>query len=236
MSNSYFRFKEFVVLQDRCAMKVTTDVGTGTGLLALMVAQMSGLSILGVEIDPEAAGQAAENFAGSPWADRLRVVCGDATNLVLRDHADSKCPERPDLASGPFDLIFCNPPFFGNGLRAPNAARNMARHGDKLSLDGLIEVFAYALSPEGVAAVIWPFDREEEFVAAAFSRGLCCNERVRLRQTFKHAPFRSMMRFSRVGLSGGGSTGPAISELVIRHGNEYSPEFVALLSQYYLNL
>ena len=113
-----FRFKQFAVRQDRCPMKVGTDggmldVGTGTGLIALMLAQRSAARITAVDVDAECATQAAENFAASPWADRL-----DAVAVAV---------QRYDPVER-FDLIVSNPPYYVDSLLSPDEGRNTARH------------------------------------------------------------------------------------------------------------
>ncbi len=120
MSNDWFRFKKFLVNQDKCAMKVGTDaillgswcdldkcnevldVGTGTGIVALMCAQRSVAKIIGIDIDPSAAIQARENFVGSLWSDRLTLIERD-----IRDHT---------IGKREFNLIVCNPPYFKSSL------------------------------------------------------------------------------------------------------------------------
>ena len=132
MSNSYFRFKQFTVKQDRCAMKVSTDsvllgawvplhdckqildVGTGSGIIALSLAQRNQNAIItGIEIDKEAAFQALSNFRDSPWKDRLKLI-----------HGDFCIHEFPNN----FDLIISNPPYFINSFQSPDTKRNIARH------------------------------------------------------------------------------------------------------------
>ena len=139
MSDSSFLFKQFIVHHDRCAMKVGTDgvllgawapvdqahtaldVGTGTGLVALQLAQRNPhLRVTAVEIDAPAAAQAAENVAGSPWPDRIEVVCADFNDF------------QPD---GRFDLIVSNPPYFVDALPCPDRQRNTARHAGGLNYD-----------------------------------------------------------------------------------------------------
>lgn len=133
MSNSYFQFKQFRVEQDRCAMKVTTDaciqgawtpvlpsvknvldVGTGTGILALMLAQKnSEITVDAIEVDKDAAGQARANVAGSPWRERINILEGDVRNYPF----DKR-----------YDLIITNPPFFSNSLLGDDVNKNLARH------------------------------------------------------------------------------------------------------------
>lgn len=174
MSSPSFRFKQFEVFHDRCAMKVGTDgvllgawvepldaarildVGTGCGLIALILAQRSQAEIVGVEFDAQAAEQAAENARNSPWSNRIRMV-----------HADIRT-----YKSQPFDLIVSNPPFFQNALQAPKAERNRARHDVTLSYEELIANAASLLTSEGRLAVVLPYDAAPEFEAVCWSNGL----------------------------------------------------------------
>ena len=145
MSNSYFQFKQFTVFHDRCAMKVGTDgvllgawtrtgqgcsildIGTGTGLIALILAQrIPDARITAVELDREAALQAAENVRNSPWAARIEVVEADIRQYATR-------------VSHPFDIIVSNPPFFNSSLHSPSEARTQARHTDSLSYAELFQ-------------------------------------------------------------------------------------------------
>lgn len=137
MSESSFQFKEFTVFHDKCAMKVGTDgvllgawtecdnckdmldIGTGCGLIALMLAQKSAAFIDAIEIDNTAAIQAADNFKNSKWSNRLTII-----HKSLQVHANS--------TSKKYDLIVSNPPFFENSLKTPLASRNIARHNEHL--------------------------------------------------------------------------------------------------------
>ena len=151
-----FRFKQFAVRQDRCPMKVGTDgvllgawaevrpgdrrmldVGTGTGLIALMLAQRSAAWITAVDIDVECATQAAENFAASPWADRL-----DAVSVAV---------QRYDPVEK-FDLIVSNPPYYVDSLLSPDEGRNTARHAAGLPFGELAAAVVRRTLCVGVAA------------------------------------------------------------------------------------
>ena len=175
MSNQYFDFKRFRIEQDRCSMKVGTDgvllgawfpmesgfsvldVGTGTGLVALMAAQRGAGSVTAVEIDPEASQQASENAANSPWKDRISVQCADFTHFTAQSR---------------FDRIVCNPPYFRDSLRCPDAGRNTARHNDSLSYETLARCAAPLLSPDGLLCVVLPFDAVGVFTKCAQAAGL----------------------------------------------------------------
>lgn len=172
-----FWFKQFSVNQDRCAMKVGTDgvllgacvnvngheqrildIGTGTGLIALMVAQRlaekgnTTFHIDAVEIDPEAAAQAKENFEASPWADHLQV------------HA---CSLKEYGAPALYDLIVCNPPFYNATLKPDDEARAMARHKDALPLQQIMQFAQQHLVNDGRLAMIYPMDYDSEVQTAA---------------------------------------------------------------------
>lgn len=176
MRDPDFKFRQFSIWQDRCAMKVGTDgvllgawadlagctkildIGTGTGLLALMAAQRVPEAIVtAVEIDPEAASQAAGNIAASPWKDRINVVSAD-----IREY-------RPGIS---FDAILCNPPYFRNSLRCPDKSRSTARHGDTLSFEELALSVQEMLSPDGHFHVVLPYEAVPDFIKASSACGL----------------------------------------------------------------
>lgn len=169
-----FRFKQFAVRQDRCPMKVGTDgvllgawaevrpgdrrmldVGTGTGLIALMLAQRSAAWITAVDIDVECATQAAENFAASPWADRL-----DAVSVAV---------QRYDPVEK-FDLIVSNPPYYVDSLLSPDEGRNTARHAAGLPFGELAAAVVRLLSPGGRFALVLPPVEMQRFRSAALGR------------------------------------------------------------------
>ncbi len=164
MSNAFFQFKQFTVWHDKCAMKVGTDgvlagvltptgthrrildVGTGSGLIALMLAQRFSMAeITAIEIDPEAAQQARENFAASPWQSRLTLIEGDFNNFVSEE---------------PFDLVISNPPYFTDALKAPDKQRSMARHNDTLNYHQLFLQVRRLLQPDGICCLIIPAEAE----------------------------------------------------------------------------
>lgn len=181
MSNPFFRFKQFTVRHDRCAMKVGTDgvllgawapildlrleigdfrildVGTGTGLIALMLAQRCPTArIDAIDIDTAAVEQARENVAASPWAERIRV-------------------EQADFGQwqqGPYQLIVSNPPYFVDSLKNPDAGRRTARHTDSLAYATLFGHTAELLTADGVLAVILPAESEAEARALGREAGL----------------------------------------------------------------
>lgn len=199
MASRSFRFQQFEVFHDRCGMKVGTDgvllgawvqplqaarildVGTGCGLIALILAQHSVAEIVGVEFDASAAGQAAENARNSPWADRIRIVPEDFK--TFRDE--------------PYDLIVSNPPFFQKSLQAPVAERNQARHDVTLSYAELIVKAESMLSAEGRLAVILPYDAAQEFEDGCWASRLYSKRFCAVSTIQGQVPKRILMEFSR---------------------------------------
>ena len=203
-SNPVFRFKRFAIWQDRTPMKVGTDgvllgclasppkttdamrildIGAGTGLVTIMLAQRFPKAIVtGVEIDEEAAGQAAENCSSSPFADRLSIVTAD-----VKDFAPS--------GSGAYDLIVSNPPYFTQSLQCPDGRRNMARHAVGLSLRDLTAAAARLLAPGGRVCIILPFDSTTALEAAAGEAGLALAHRTTIFSTRRKPPRRAVCHF-----------------------------------------
>ncbi|MCQ2370055.1 MAG: methyltransferase [Paludibacteraceae bacterium] len=179
MPNTYFQFKKFRINQSRCAMKVGTDgvllgslcdfdgcrriadVGTGTGLVALMVKQRyPDVAITAVEIDTDAYTQAQENFKASPWSI-------NGVNAGWQEYA-----EACKLQNISFDGIVCNPPYFVNSLKNPSASRTLARHTDSLPFSELIDGVCKTLTADGRFYVILPIESKADFVRRAEDRGL----------------------------------------------------------------
>lgn len=237
MGNSFFKFKQFIVHQDKCAMKVTTDacvfgaiiadrfrnvkgpildIGTGTGLLSLMLAQKNNVTIDAVEIDTAAYEQAVANFNASPWAARLQ-----ASNIDAR-FIDSAIK---------YDAVISNPPFFEHDLSSPDAQKNAAKHDTTLTLQTLIDIVKEHLRENGLFAVLLPTHRTAVFIQQAADAGLFLSDMIMLKQTVGHDHFRSILLFSTT------TTGLSTAELAIKDAhNRYTPAFVALLQDYYLYL
>ena len=191
------------------------DIGTGTGLLSLMMAQQTSAQIDAIEMDEAAAEQAADNFENSPWKERLQVITGDAKLL----HLGKK-----------YDLIISNPPFFENDLKSADVQRNLALHSKQLSLTELIKVIKSHLADNGKFALLLPYHRKNEFLQIAIEAGFSPEEIVSVKQTVKHAYFRAMLLFSAVEVT------LVEQEITIREGEVYSNEFSNLLKDYYLKL
>jgi tRNA1Val (adenine37-N6)-methyltransferase len=197
-------------------LSTALDIGTGTGLLGLMLAQQTELCIDAVEIDPAAAAQAAENMAASPWANRLRVITGDITQLPLGQQ---------------YPIIVSNPPFFENQLASPHEGRQKALHATELSLVALFTAIEQYLSPQGIAFLLLPAYRRAELEALAAQYGFYVHQLVTVRQTPRHQPFRLLIQL-------GKQIQPlSESELIIRESDgRYSEGFIDLLKAYYLYL
>jgi tRNA1Val (adenine37-N6)-methyltransferase len=244
MANNYFRFKHFEVYQHASAMKVTTDaclfgawaarlessfvekkrmldVGAGTGLLTLMMAQQNNAIIDAVEIESGAAAEAKANFERSPWPDRLNLLEGNILDTL------------PGLNVN-YHVVFSNPPFYENDLASPGKNRRMAHHESGLQQKPLVTRINELLSKEGRFYILFSAKRESALLAELATAGLAITQIVRVRPTSNSSFFRVMVagRRARPHLSS-----PTESELLI-HTDEkkYSADFISLLHPYYLYL
>jgi tRNA1Val (adenine37-N6)-methyltransferase len=193
------------------------DIGSGTGLLSLMIAQKFDGMIDAVEIDNESFEQTVENFSESPYSGHLHAYLHDIKNW----ESDIK-----------YDLIISNPPFFENDLKAKKQNKNAAKHSDHLSLAELIFSIKNKVSANGNFAVLLPFHRNEYFKSLAVEKGFFLKEELLVRQTPSHSYFRSILFFGSVS-----SETFTKDEMIIKDetGN-YASEFKNLLKDYYLNL
>ena len=190
------------------------DIGTGTGLLSLMLAQVSDAHIDAIEIDAGAAADARENFQSSPWHERLHLVEA-AVETFKSDHT--------------YDLIISNPPFYEQDLRSPDHAVNAARHDSTLTLDVLADCIDRLLAPAGLIAILLPYTREAAWLDIMQQHSFSPVNITRVRQTPRHGYFRSMFILQR------GDVEVETNEIIIRQElNQYSPEFSRLLDPYYL--
>jgi len=242
MANSYFQFKQFIVQQDRSAMKVTTDscllgslvpalcqkegklnvldIGTGTGLLSLMFAQKkTGALIDAIEIDKDAVAQALENSSASPWKERIQVIHADARQYPFRH---------------PYDVIISNPPFYENELKGTDPGKNKAHHNEGLLLSELLHIIKSNLEPDGFFYLLLPFKRKEEIKHLLSDQELAVEQIIFVRQTENHDYFRMIVAGK---LAPETVTETIIDEISIKdHAGKYTPVFINLLKDYYLYL
>lgn len=230
-----FRFKKFTVLNDRTAMKVGTDgvllgawcpvdgarrvldVGTGCGVIALMVAQRnSEAHIDGIDIDPGAIEEAAINFAASPWSERLTAI--------ETDFNDMTSPDR-------YDLIVSNPPYFTDSLLPPDAARTIARHTGALSYRQLIEGAAQRLTDDGMLAMISPTEAEGTIIETATFASLPVRNITRVIPVEGGAAKRILWLLSRRDM-------PYREDnlTIAHHDGTFTSEYIALTKEFYLKM
>jgi tRNA1Val (adenine37-N6)-methyltransferase len=240
MSNTYFQFKQFTIHQDKTAMKVTTDaclfgawvaeknipvpaaildIGTGTGLLSLMLAQkLPDARITAIEIEQNAVEQAQSNAGSTPWYNQINIIHADA-----KEHAFDK----------KFDIIISNPPFYEKELKGPDAGKNKAHHDESLMIPDLLRLIKKNLADDGKFFILMPFKRYEELRTLLTEQELNIDEIVLVRQSKSHDFFRIMLKGS---LPGNEFVETNFSEISIKDGENYTAEFVSLLKEYYLNL
>lgn len=200
MSNDHFRFREFTVHQHRCAMKVGTDgtllgawavapfgpcrildIGTGTGLIALMMAQrFPKARLVGIDIDPDAVTQARENVMESPFSERITIRQTDAATFQDADG---------------FDAIVCNPPYFADSLTCPDAHRTTARHAVSLSFEALCSSAFRLLKSDGIFSVVVPADRRSRLEASACLAGFFLSRVCLVRTIPLKPPKRQLIEF-----------------------------------------
>ncbi len=236
---SKFEFKQFSVEQDRCAMKIGTDgvllgawapiennpfsildIGAGTGIIALMLAQRSNADqIDALEIDENAYEQAVDNFENSPWSDRLFCYHAGLDEFM----------EEPEEE---YDIIVSNPPFYTEDYKTDNEQRDLARFADALPFEDLIEAADLLLSENGVLAVIIPFKEEDAFMALANDYELYPSKITRVKGTPTTETKRSLLAFSR-----NKKTDFPIDELIIETArHQYTEKYIALTKDFYLKM
>ena len=236
---SKFQFKQFSLEQDNCAMKIGTDgvllgawapiahelfsvldIGTGTGIIALMVAQRSNAAqIDALEIEENAYEQATDNFENSPWNERLFCFHAGLDEFM----------EEPE---DEYDLIVSNPPFYAEDYKTNDEQRDLARFQDALPFEDLIEAADLLLSGNGILAVIIPFKEEKRFLAIAHEFELYPTHITRVKGTPTTEIKRSLLALSRNKIDN-----TTIDELVIEIGrHEYTPEYIELTQEFYLKM
>ena len=236
---SLFQFKQFAVKQDQCAMKIGTDgvllgawspidnnpklvldIGTGTGIIALMLAQRSDANqIDALEIDENAYEQAVDNFENSPWGDKLFCFHAGLDEFV----------EEPE---DEYDLIVSNPPFYSEDYRSENEQRDLARFQEAMPFEDLIDAAALLLSENGIFSVIIPFKEEERFIDLCAEVELFPIKVTRVKGSHKTPIVRSLLAFKRYELAV-----LVADELVIEiNRHEYTDDYIELTKAFYLKM
>ncbi len=235
MSNSFFKFKKFTIEQEHCAMKVGTDgcllgawfctddckkildVGSGSGLIALMAAQRSDAEVTGIEIEKEAAGQAAENVKNSPWKERVKIICDDFTRF-----------SPPHT----FDAIISNPPYFTNSLKCSSEKKTLARHNDTLSPEIFFKKSKELLSENGRISIVIPTDALPEWQLSATIAGFSTQRIALIHTTPKKAAKRVLAEFSRKVCNT-----PRTEDIILETSpGTYSERACELLRDFYLKI
>lgn len=193
------------------------DIGTGTGLLSLMLAQQTTATITGIEIEAAAAQQAGQNFQASPWPAQLQVI---QTDIKL-------------LPATGYDIIISNPPFYENDLRSAAGSKNLAHHDAGLLLYDLIAIIKRQLNNNGLFFLLLPYKREQEVLQLLQQQQLFPLQITRVKQTEKHGYFRSMI----AGTHQANNLPLTENIITIRdQANHYTDDFSRLLQAYYLHL
>lgn len=192
------------------------DIGTGTGLIALMLAQRSQAQIDAVDINEDACIQARENILRSPWSENIQVY-----HCSVQDYATT-CPKR-------YDLLVSNPPFFENAYKAQELARTLARHSDSLPQLDILQVAEQLLHGDGRLAVIYPPESAKIFQEKAKAFGFFCNRKLCVKTTLENQTKRILMEL--------GKSKSEYQETTITleaAKNVYTAEFIALIKDFYL--
>ncbi len=237
MANDYFQFKKFTIQQDKTAMKVGTDgvllgawcsvdnrkslldVGCGTGLISLMLAQRNDdAHIQAIEIDEDAAQQAYENVASTEWRNRIEIH-----HISFQDFVASE--------SDKYDLIVSNPPFFTDSLKNKSTKKTLARHDETLSFSDLLTGVSAILHDDGLFCVVLPIDQKEVFTLLAKINGLYLNRILYVKPTPAKDVKRVLMEFSFYNVIH--QEEEMILEEFGRH--QYSDKYIELTKDFYLD-
>jgi len=238
-SSRNFRFKQFTVVDERSAMKVGTDgvllgawcgvrearrvldVGTGCGVVALMVAQRNSEAMIeAIDIDEAAVDEARDNFMRSPWSDRLTANVLNFNSLVAHDEGGKQ-----------WDVVVCNPPFFNNGVLPPDASRRQARHAVTLTVEQLLTGTPRLLSPAGALSLITPADNADEVVSHAVRAGLVVQRRTLVSSVEGVPPCRVLWQFA-CGQRQGAIVDDTLAIAAASGG--YTARYAALVGDFYL--
>lgn len=231
-----FYFKHFKVEDSRSTMKVGTDavllgasvetataqnileIGTGCGVIALMLAQRCNALIDAIDIDEASAGQARENVLGSPWADRIQVI-----HSSLQDYTA--------VTNTRYDLIVANPPYFSNSLKSPSNKKNLTRHNDALSPSELAICSAKLMNESASLWLILPVKESDEFIITALETGLKVRAKTRIFTIAGRSHTRNILRFMK-----NPDSEAKPGQLVIKNKeNQYTDEYKSLTGEFYLD-
>jgi len=236
--NKSFQFKQFTVNQDRCAMKIGTDsvllgawanldhnpfsvldIGAGTGVLSLMIAQRSNAELIdALEIDSDAYEQCVENFEQSPWGDRL--FCYHASLDEFTNEIDDQ-----------YDLIISNPPFYSEDSKTNIPERDLARFQDAMPFQHLLQCASKLLSENGLFSVIIPYKEEQNFIQLASDFSLFPNRILHVKGTENTPVKRSLIQFSFI------EEAVTSSNLIIEtERHNYTKEYIDLTKDFYLKM
>ncbi|WP_250433240.1 tRNA1(Val) (adenine(37)-N6)-methyltransferase [Hanstruepera flava] len=236
--NKPFKFKEFTVHQDRCAMKIGTDsvllgswatlkhnpfsildIGAGTGVLSLILAQRSQAEVIdALEIDDAAYEQCVENFESSLWGDRL--FCYHASLQEFTEEIDDK-----------YDLIISNPPFYSENYKSENNERDLARFQDAMPFEHLLYSVSQLLSEQGVFSVVIPYKEENTFIELAKEIHLFPNRILQVKGSTTTETKRSLIEFSFLPKE---LKKEFLTIETSRH--QYTPEYIKLTKDFYLKM
>ena len=241
MSNPWFKCKQFAIRQDKCAMKVGTDgvllgawtdvtnvhrvldIGTGTGLIAIMLAQRTKTLIDAIEPEPDSCSQATENIKRCPWQDRIRIF-----NMTFQDYVSEiltdKSPEEE------YDLIVTNPPYFIDSMKNPDKKKMQSRHADNLTGDDILNGSMQLLNKKGKLCIILPVIEAELFQKTAIVRKFHCTRKLYIKPTPEKDAKRILLQFEWEERSCEEET------IVIESGgrHKYSDEYRELTKEFYL--
>jgi tRNA1Val (adenine37-N6)-methyltransferase len=236
MGRNYFSFKQFTINQDKCSFKVGTDgvllgacadvsgrkkildIGTGTGLISLMIAQRCDAEIVAIEPDHDSFVQASENIRFSKWGNRIRLE-----NCLFQNYA----PENTK-----FDLIVTNPPYFIDSLNNPDPAKSIARHNVILNHSDILTGAARLLEADGLLQLILPYTEGNLFIVEAQEYGLYCSSILKIRPLPSSEIRRLILGFGREKIKANEQF------LTIEKGrrHKFTDDYVSLMKDFYLKL
>lgn len=233
MGGSRFAFKKFAIEQNRAAFKVGTDgvilgacahvegakrildIGAGTGLIALMMAQRCNARIVAIEPDHESFAQMCENINASPWSARIKTA--ETSFQTFR-------------YSGKFDLIVTNPPYFSGSLKNPDIIKSQTRHNDTLKPSDILKGAVNMLDTHGALQLILPCTEGNRFIAQAAQYGLHCCDIIKIKPLPESEVKRLVLTFRRI------KTTPAEQIITISNGkrHQFTSEYIELTKDFYL--